>query len=184
MKIIAFYGAPGSGKSSLATACYSSMGYLGKNVGYCWEFIKDHAQRAEYRPTPIDQLWIAGNQSQLLVNTVKANYDAVFCDSTPKLCAWFAEYYGKGMFKNLEPCVLEWEEQLQSQYNCEIVDVFLDITPEVYAERYKGSGRWENFEEVLKMHNEMKEWLKARSKNFVTIVETTPNYVLRKVGLI
>jgi hypothetical protein len=184
-KIFSFYGPPGSGKSSIAASCYSTTSLMGENSTYCWEFIKDHANRGEFRPTPMDQLWIAGNQSQLILNAIKGGYKYIFCDSSPKLAGWFSNYYGEGEYPNLEEATVEWENSISREFpHCELIDVFIELPDDVYRERYKQNGRWETVETVLKMRDYQKEWLEKRSNNLIVITDTVPTIsILEKIGI-
>jgi hypothetical protein len=181
--IVTFYAPPGSGKSSLAAACYVQMNYQGKNAQLLTEYIKKWADRSEIIPTPLDQIWIAGGQSLLLSNAVRAGYDAIFCESDPLLCAWYAEYFSLGAMPSLKGTILEWEKLLLAKNDCKIHRVFIDLPEEVYAYRYKTSGRWQKFDEIMAMQAHMKSWLTEIDPTTTVVHETNPSHVLTVLGI-
>jgi len=182
-KVVNFYAPPSSGKSSLAAACYVHMGYRGETVSLITEFIKDAANRGQYRPTILDQPWILGNQSQMIRNAICSGYSHVFSESDPLLCAWYAEWYSPGMLsKSMIDLCLEWEKEVTRQTGTQFYRFFIELPEIVYAERYKSEGRWESFEVVMKMQAHMKQWLAALCpENLFVIYETRPELVLKEI---
>lgn len=183
IKVCNFYAPPSSGKSTLAAACYVSMGYDGQVVQIVDEFIKTHADRKEYLPTPLDQPWILGCQSQLILNAAKAGYSHVFCQSDPLLCAWYAEWYNPSRLSTaLTNLALAWEEGVMAQYGVEFHRFFIELPEVVYRERFTEAGRWQDFETVMKMQSHMREWvIKHCPERLHIIHETNPSVVLKEV---
>jgi len=181
-KIIEFYAPPGSGKSSLAAACYTTLGYKGESCTLLPEWLKNHANRGQYKPTPLDQPFIFGNQSQLEVNAIMAGYRIAFCESSSLLCGWYSHHYSRGRSPRLTEAILEWEAAVAAQYEIERKRVFIDLPEVVYRERYKEEGRWEEFSQAMEMKDLMKEWLLKIDPNTLIIHETNPTHLLSLLG--
>lgn len=184
--VVNFYAPGGSGKSTLAAACYVEKGYTGASVQQVDEFIKPFADRKEFKPTALDQPWILGNQSQTVLNAIKAKYSYIFCHSDPLLCAWYSEWYTgeSALSKSMKELALAWEDEVSRSTGARFFRFFIELPEVIYAERYKEAGRWESFEEVMRMQRGMKEWLTAISpERFFIIHETRPEQVFKRLEM-
>lgn len=183
IKVIEFYAPPSSGKSTLAAACYVEMGYRGRTVQLIDEYVKNLADRKEYIPTRFDQPTIMGNQGQLVYNAIRAGYEAIFCQSSPRLCAWFSEWYHPGKYPSFQGFVTEWERDIEAQFGVEFIRIFIELPEQVYRERYKAEGRFEDLETCLAMQSHMKKWLSENVKNLIVVHETNATGIITQLGL-
>jgi nicotinamide riboside kinase len=80
MKIINFYGAPGTGKSTLASELFVYMKKQGINVELATEYAKDCVYEERFL-TIQDQVYLLAKMNHKLQLFKKANLDYVICDS-------------------------------------------------------------------------------------------------------
>lgn len=178
MKIVEIYGGPGSGKSTLAIGLQyeASKQYLCSH--YISEFIKDYANR-KIPISPINQLWIAGNQSHLETAIYEAGCDFAFTDSSPFLCACFANFYTGNQLPMQTSAVLEWEKYVESINKVRRIKIFLDIDANAYAKQYSAGGRYEDFKTALELHHYIHQSLKQHTKtDLYTTDERNPTEIL------
>jgi len=150
-KIIEFWGAPGSGKSTFAAECFSYASKQGLNCYLVTEFIKPFA----IRRIPIenlDQPWIVGGQTQA-EKVAYGKYDYIFTDS-PVLLPAFYTYYHTGSSMGLTEATLKWEETVDRTYPTKRIRVFLPFN----EERYEPTGRYETRNQCLGINDCMYEW--------------------------
>lgn len=80
MKVINFYGAPGTGKSTLASELFVYMKKQGINVELATEYAKDCVYEERFL-TIQDQVYLLAKMNHKLQLFKKANLDYVICDS-------------------------------------------------------------------------------------------------------
>jgi hypothetical protein len=158
MKIVELWGGPCSGKSTLCVGLQyeASKSYI--RSYYVSEFIKDFANR-KIPISPKNQLWISGNQSHMETSVHEAGYDYAFTDSSPLLCASFANFYSGGRFPYLTQSILEWEDYVATTERIRRIRLFMDLKKDTYKSQYSSEGRYESFEQAWEVHEYQKRLL-------------------------
>ena len=150
-KIIEFWGAPGSGKSTFAAECFSYACRQGLNCYLVPEFIKPFAIRRDPIEN-LDQLWIVGGQTQA-EKVAYGKYDYIFTDSPVFLPAFYT-YYHTGSSMGITGATLKWEKTVYRTYPTQRVRVFLPFREELY----NPTGRYETRNQCLDISDRMHEW--------------------------
>lgn len=167
-KVLLVHGAPGVGKSVLATDVYLTLSKQGKSVHYVQEFIKDLANR-KYAIDPVDQIGIFGNQTMIINGAIQAEYEFVSCCSSPLLCSFYANYYSNNSLMSLVDTTNNWLDYLETKFNVKFYNFFIYLEKEDYTNRFKQNGRYEGLDDALHLQDSMLKFYETHYPNFTMI---------------
>lgn len=140
--VVNLYGGPGTGKSTMMSAIFTELKYMGVNCEVAPEYAKEKVW-AEHFGTLEDQLYIFAKQQNRLWR-LNGKVDVIITDS-PIL---FSIIYGKRMKQSFKTLV----QEQHSLYNN--LNFFLNR-----VNLYQGEGRMQNEEEAKKIDSEIIELL-------------------------
>jgi len=147
---INLYGAPGSGKTTLASQIFSLL----KTLNYDCELIGELAREWAYTDRMIlsfDQVYLFASQmhrEDTLFSRSKANI--IITDSPVVMNAFYGYIKNKKLYFGLESLA----RQFDNKYNS--VNIFLKQNKDY---NYSQSGRFHTLEESKKLESEMQEFL-------------------------
>ena len=159
--VINFYGGPGTGKSTTATALFSLLKSNDINAEYVSEYAKQWAWE-ERKPISYDQFYFFGKQSRREYSLFN-NVDVIITDSPVSLCSYYAAMFGKGnqpqVFNDMIKCYYAMTKEDGHTY----VHIWLNR-----KKKYNPKGRFQNEEEAKKIDKKMLSLLpKALNLKFV-----------------
>lgn len=152
---INLFGAPSSGKSTIA---YSLCGYLrqrGYNSEICREWIKDWAYQQKV-PNEVEQILVFANQINLENILLFNKVEYIICEC-PLL---FNCFYAKGMFHHDE--ILGIAKKFQENFNN--INIFLEFDERLY----KQCGRYHGLEQCKRLNDEIKYYLNDNNISYIT----------------
>lgn len=148
MKVVNFYGGPGTGKSTMAASVFAELKWRGYNVELVTEFAKDLVWEKRFN-TLDDQIYIFGKQYHKLYR-LRDQVDFIITDS-PLLLSL---HYGAKLPDSFLDMVLETYESFDN------VDIFLEREKD-----YNPAGRYQTKEEAKAIDDKMQHLLRNYSSN-------------------
>lgn len=157
--VINFFAGPGSGKSTTAAALYSEMKLQGYSVELVREYVKNWAWEGKV-PNKYDQVYLFGKQARAEYSLYK-KVDYIITDS-PILQSGFYEYIN--LKRELTyPSVVNFL-QMAKEDGIVHINIFLKRNKE-YVEK----GRFQTEQQVIKLDEEMKQWLTNKQIDFIEL---------------
>ena len=139
-------GGPGSGKSSTAAWLFSELKKENISVELVSEFCKTWAIEGR-KFEKYDQIYFFGQQMQAEYRNLKYGIKNIVTDSPVLLAAIYAQHhYGKSIGEHLLHLAREFDKDFPS------VNIVLDRR----NKKYITEGRYENYDQALKMDAEIK----------------------------
>lgn len=167
MKVVNFYGGPGTGKSTVAASVFAELKWRGYNVELVTEFAKDLVWEKRFH-TLEDQIYIFGKQFHKIHRLID-QVEFVITDS-PLLLSL---YYGSALSKEFKDLVYSEYKKLDN------IDIFLKREKE-----YNPKGRMQTLEEAKEIDKNLINLLSKYSNSYSFAAgtkETIPqivNYIL------
>lgn len=146
---IGFIGGPGSGKSTAAAMLFSKL----KLEGYSIELVNEYAKRWAYEHRQIkkyDQILFLGKQCQYEYNALKGGSKYIITDSPLFLTYVYTQLASKGdsqLLDGVKKIILEFEQDFPAVY------FFLKRNAKLYV----SVGRYQTYEEAVRLDNLIKE---------------------------
>lgn len=150
--VVNIFGAPSSGKSTIATYLFSQLKMRGISCELVTEYAKDLVWE-ERDLTFLNEVYIFAKQHQRMFR-VMGKVDVIVTDRPLLLSAYYNTRYGGNRFEKLNDLVIEQDRKHRN------LDIFLTRT-----HTYEDSGRNENEKEANEIEQEMREFLLNENPN-------------------
>lgn len=148
-KVINIFGAPGCGKSTLASGLFYKMKVNGFSVEFVQEYAKECVFEERFKLIKEDQLHIFANQNRKLFR-LKDSYEYVIMDSPIILSNVYVQrdsFYNINYFKNLVTSTF---------HNYPNINYFISLNENF---NFENEGRVHSFTESKHLENEIKKVL-------------------------
>jgi hypothetical protein len=123
-------------------------------------------------------------QTHAITALLKGSYQLAIADTSPLLCAFYANYYSNYAFPQMLLAIQEWEQYLGKEHRVQVYNFLIELTSLEYQHRYQADGRYETLEQCLKMQSVLKQWLCDNAE--ITVIQKgccTAEYILQQVGI-
>lgn len=159
MKIINFFGGPGSGKSTTAAYVFSQFKMRGFGCQYVNEYAKDCVYQQRFALLQKDQLYILAKQNhKLKMLEIGAKIDFAIVDS-PLLLSNIYGHYNNSVPQSFYKLVLDYFNSYDN------VNFFIERNS-----KFEANNRIHNQEESIKIDNYIKQYLVENNIAFEDIV--------------
>ena len=163
---INLYAGPGAGKSTTAALVFGKLKLLGCSVELVNEYIKAWAYEKR-KLESFDQVYIFAKQQRLEDRVLRAGVTMIVSDSPLYLQCMYARKYGSTGWQELCQLAKKFDEQYSA----------LNIFLKRHDGQYDHSGRYQNYEEAVKVDQEILQFLNDYSIPFVT-AENDPQEIV------
>lgn len=163
MKIINFYGAPGCGKSTLASELFVYMKKNGYNVEIASEYAKDCIYEEKFL-TMQDQIYLLAKMNHKFQVFKNAKLDYVICDSPLLLNMFYKRHQYKMNYLN-DKVFDDFTIALNNTYNR--VNIFLVRDNSIL---YQQNGRIESNEESINYSDKIEKLLIDNNEPYTKII--------------
>lgn len=157
-KIVKFFGAPGSGKSTTAAHLFVLLKQQGYNVELIREYIKDWVWEGR-KMFSMDQIYILGKQirkEQICLGKV----DFLISDSPIELCCFYEQQNDKPPYVTYDVVKKYCLNNIENGHKH--FDFFLNR-----VKNYNPSGRFQNEEQSNQLAEKLKEFLNDKVPNTI-----------------
>lgn len=163
MKVINFYGAPGTGKSTLACELFVYMKKKGYKVEIASEYAKDCVYEEKFL-TLQDQVYLIGKMNHKLQMYKNANLDFVICDSPLLLNMFYKRHHYKMNYLN-DKIFDDFCLGLNNTYDR--INIFLTTDKSI---EYQKEGRIQNQEESNNYSKQIEQLLIDNNEKYTKVV--------------
>lgn len=167
---INFFGAPGRGKSNLASWTYSMMRFSHLNAELVQEWIKHWAYN-RVKVEHLDQIYVFGKQHHLEYDLLKAGVKNIITDSP----TWLSVFYAPQDLKR--PLA-----ELNRVYDAEYPSLNFLILKDIEAD-YEREGRYQDADGAQQLEDKMLEFMyeTVGGGNFHTVFFSDRETILKAV---
>jgi adenylate kinase family enzyme len=166
-KVINFLGAPGSGKTTVASDLFSKLKKDGYTVANVPEFATELIQQGRSHSVEC-QPYLFGEQVHRLESCVQYGYDFIICDSPLLLSA----IYDRGYSTSFKQVILDTYIRFNN------ITYFMKVRPESYNQH----GRLQSLRESLEVEQQIIYFLGSCAITFryYEDLNSTYNYITRR----
>lgn len=168
--IVNLYGAPSSGKSTMASKLFYELKVRGVSCELVTEYAKDLVWEARGE-TFKNEVYIFAKQHHRLFR-VSGKVDVIITDRPLLLTKYYNSKYGNGRFIALDNLVLE------QYYSMNNFDIFLNRT-----HKFSPEGRNENEAQANQIEVEMRNMLENYSDNLVKMDSTNVDNIIQTIEI-
>lgn len=158
MKVINFFGGPGSGKSTTAAYVFSQLKIQGYSCQYINQYAKDCVYQKRFQLLKHDQLYILAKQNhKLKMLEIGGQIDFAIVDSPLLLSNIYGEY-NQSIPKSFYQLALDY-------FHCyNNLNFFIQRN-----QKFESNNRIHNYEQSLKIDNQIKQYLVSNNIFFEDI---------------